>query len=166
MVNFLTGSKKHKPSTLLKSSLVKHITLLDSKKEQQPNAATEVVKKKKKKGVDGNEFESTVQSTRLSASTSSVIDDIFASASSKKMEAVEQNNTIPKKKHPRIPDAVTTAPLQHGVIASAYGTIISPDPPVHRIDKETGLKVYKYAALKVGDGGGTPLCPFDCDCCF
>lgn len=44
--------------------------------------------------------------------------------------------------------------------------ILSPDPPIHRWDKESGLPVYKYAALKVGDGGGTPLCPFDCDCCF
>jgi hypothetical protein len=44
--------------------------------------------------------------------------------------------------------------------------IISPDPPVHRWDKESGLPVYKYTALKVGDGGGTPLCPFDCNCCF
>ena len=44
--------------------------------------------------------------------------------------------------------------------------IISPDAAVHRWDKESGLPVYKYTALKVGDGGGTPLCPFDCDCCF
>jgi hypothetical protein len=44
--------------------------------------------------------------------------------------------------------------------------IISPDPPVHRVDAASGLPVYKAHLLKVGEGGGTPLCPFDCDCCF
>ena len=35
-----------------------------------------------------------------------------------------------------------------------------------RIDKETGLKVYREDQLNLGKGGNTPLCPFDCDCCF
>jgi hypothetical protein len=30
-----------------------------------------------------------------------------------------------------------------------------------------GYKVYTVAEMKIGQGGGdTPLCPFDCDCCF
>lgn len=29
-----------------------------------------------------------------------------------------------------------------------------------------GLKIYKSDVLKVERGGSTPLCPFDCDCCF
>lgn len=44
--------------------------------------------------------------------------------------------------------------------------IISPEAPVERIDKESGYPVYKAHLLKVGEGGGTPQCPFDCDCCF
>ena len=48
----------------------------------------------------------------------------------------------------------------------SFSDIISPDPPIHRWDKESGLPVYKCAALKTEDGGGTPLCPFDCNCCF
>eukprot|EP01027_Heterolobosea_sp_BB2_P015987 GEZU01022825.1.p1 GENE.GEZU01022825.1~~GEZU01022825.1.p1 ORF type:complete len:136 (-),score=62.23 GEZU01022825.1:139-546(-) len=32
-----------------------------------------------------------------------------------------------------------------------------------RID---GLPIYTEEELKIGKGGGTPLCPFDCDCCF
>ena len=44
--------------------------------------------------------------------------------------------------------------------------IISPYAPLHRVDAATGLPVYKAAALLVGEGGGTSLCPFDCDCCF
>lgn len=42
----------------------------------------------------------------------------------------------------------------------------SPEAPVHRIDAASGLPVYKAALLRAGDGGGTALCPFDCDCCF
>lgn len=29
-----------------------------------------------------------------------------------------------------------------------------------------GIKVYGEDELKLGTGGGTPLCPFDCACCF
>ena len=49
---------------------------------------------------------------------------------------------------------------------SSSGVIISPNPPIHRWDKESGLPVYKCRALKTEDGGGTALCPFDCNCCF
>jgi hypothetical protein len=37
-----------------------------------------------------------------------------------------------------------------------------------RFDSEAGMKVYKAAALGVSKPGSgtTPLCPFDCDCCF
>lgn len=44
--------------------------------------------------------------------------------------------------------------------------IISPEAPLERIDKDSGLPVYKAHLLKVGEGGGTSLCPFDCTCCF
>jgi hypothetical protein len=29
-----------------------------------------------------------------------------------------------------------------------------------------GLKIYTENDLKIGKGGNTELCPFDCDCCF
>ena len=54
---------------------------------------------------------------------------------------------------------------QVGTITSS-GEIISPNPPIHRWDRASGLPVYKCKALKTEDGGGTPLCPFDCNCCF
>ena len=57
--------------------------------------------------------------------------------------------------------------LPHGVVKSNNPRIIiSPEAPVERIDPESGYKVYKAHILKVGEGGGTDLCPFDCDCCF
>ena len=37
---------------------------------------------------------------------------------------------------------------------------------VHRFDNASGLNVYKAHALGLGRGGDTPLCPFDCSCCF
>lgn len=56
----------------------------------------------------------------------------------------------------------------YGVIQSRYrpSQIINPEAPLERIDPATGLPVYKAHILKVGEGGGTPLCPFECACCF
>ena len=31
---------------------------------------------------------------------------------------------------------------------------------------EEGFKIYSAAELKMGQGGNTEDCPFDCDCCF
>ena len=40
------------------------------------------------------------------------------------------------------------------------------NPQVHRYAAD-GLPVYKYSHLGMDQqDGGTPLCPFDCDCCF
>lgn len=38
------------------------------------------------------------------------------------------------------------------------------EDPVKRTDD--GFVIYKEEELKMGEGGGTPLCPFDCDCCI
>ncbi|KAF8578227.1 DUF1764-domain-containing protein [Ramaria rubella] len=36
-----------------------------------------------------------------------------------------------------------------------------------RLQTEEGFSIYKEGELGIGDqGGDTPLCPFDCDCCF
>ena len=29
-----------------------------------------------------------------------------------------------------------------------------------------GLPIYDWDELRIGQGGGTDLCPFDCNCCF
>lgn len=70
--------------------------------------------------------------------------------------------TTKQKKPPK-----ETSELPHGMVKSNnHRIIISPEAPVERIDPESGYKVYKAHILKVGEGGGTELCPFDCDCCF
>ena len=102
------------------------------------------------------------------------IDDLFAGAKQAKKREKEESMgekaeeilaNKPKKKTKKEPELEHDLP--HGLIKSNVArAIINPEAPVERIDKETGYKVYKAHLLKVGEGGGTPLCPFDCDCCF
>ena len=139
--------------------------------------ATTLKKKKKKKkksaskDLDNDEEE---ESAPLSAVIGAGIDELFASARSKKDEesirirqaeedeAYEDNDDerehIDRNSHERV---------GYGVIKSPnMPSIINPEAPVERIDPESGFPVYKAHLLKVGEGGGTPLCPFDCNCCF
>lgn len=46
------------------------------------------------------------------------------------------------------------------------GAVDPQNAQVHRIDRASGFNVYKVHHLGIGRGGGTPLCPFDCRCCF
>lgn len=97
------------------------------------------------------------------------IDDLFSSAKTAKLvkkEEEEQTVSEPKPKKKR-PSTDESESRPYGVMKSAIPMlIISPEAPLERIDTESGLPVYKAHLLKVGEGGGTPLCPFDCDCCF
>lgn len=159
MVNFLCTKKKHIASQKRVLRKFRNTIDCDSRAENDTGKTQD----------SGAPVEAPAQASRSNPFTSD-IDDIFSNAASKKKAISEKkamekaNNNAPGAKVSSDPSV--NAAHKHGVIASAYGTIISPDPPVHRIDKESGLKVYKYAGLKVGEGGGTPLCPFDCDCCF
>lgn len=90
------------------------------------------------------------------------LNNIFSSLKPKQTSDAPKANTESSQ-------LLTSRDQSYGLVQSAGGTrssIISPNPPVHRFDQSTGLPVYKYTALLVGDGGGTPLCPFDCECCF
>lgn len=44
----------------------------------------------------------------------------------------------------------------------------APDSPTPlRTDPHTGMPIFSIDALKIGQGkGDTPLCPFDCECCY
>ena len=91
------------------------------------------------------------------------IDDLFKSIKEKKIEKKEESlrkeaqDKLEYKKLKKLKAEKNTVPP---------GLIISPEAPIHRWDTESGLPVYKAHLLKVGEGGGTSLCPFDCDCCF
>lgn len=59
-----------------------------------------------------------------------------------------------------------TRPAAPGLDDVAAGKFGSQAPSVHRWTSE-GLPVYKYFHLGMKqEDGGTPLCPFDCKCCF
>eukprot|EP01041_Mallomonas_annulata_P003501 gene3501-6968_t len=106
------------------------------------------------------------------------IDSLFDILKSKKLEKtvteldtdkpskVKSQNITKENNHVKNKDPPVRIAAAHGIIHSGSDVIISPDPPVHRYDKESGLPVYKAHLLLVGNGGGTPRCPFDCDCCF
>ncbi len=95
------------------------------------------------------------------------IDDLFSKAVSKRSEeaiAVPEEEIVEKKRKIHVePERDSTYGL---VESNGYRPIISPEAPLERIDPESGYPVYKAHLLKVGEGGGTELCPFDCDCCF
>ena len=106
----------------------------------------------------------------LSASTNSTdtsIDDMFQSLKDSKQQKarkaeIEHKEEVRTRRRRREEEKKTTAENSSG---ERFG-FVSPEAPVHRIDEATGLPVYKAHLLKVGEGGGTPLCPFDCNCCF
>lgn len=121
-----------------------------------------------------------IKTSEIIKGASADIDSLFA-VSDKSKSKIDEIQTAGKRKkiimggrsrdELTADDAAVAASkrdnILHGVLKSGIQSrIISPEAPLERIDKESGLPVYKAHLLKVGEGGGTPLCPFDCDCCF
>lgn len=99
------------------------------------------------------------------------LDDIFQTIKKNDENGQSNNNNNNNNKHQnnKADQQQRDRDQSYGLVQSSalgVGPIISPNPAVHRFDQATGLPVYKYTALLVGDGGGTDLCPFDCNCCF
>jgi hypothetical protein len=90
------------------------------------------------------------------------VDDIFA--------ALKQSGKRPKAEKPK---KKPKRDADHKKEDASWRAGRPPTPPgkqanpqVHRV-AEGGLPVYKYFHLGMDQkDGGTPLCPFDCDCCF
>ena len=91
------------------------------------------------------------------------IDSLFDGAKEKKKAADADLAAKSKKAKKSAPQAAVEDEVRVGKV---NGRIISPEAPLERIDAASGLPVYKTHLLQVGKGGGTDLCPFDCDCCF
>jgi hypothetical protein len=106
--------------------------------------------------------------TSSAAKPNNDIDGIFAAVVKQKSEIETKEVKQPKVKAKQSAQPIATmeSSSSYGLMKSANVSIISPEAPLERIDKESGLPVYKAHLLKVGEGGGTELCPFDCDCCF
>lgn len=86
------------------------------------------------------------------------IDQIFATAKAKApARGVGQvTSTAPRQ---------LTKPSRHTPAGSKDDLFGTSAQRKRRRDPE-GLAIYSAEELRVGEGGGTPQCPFDCDCCF
>jgi hypothetical protein len=110
-----------------------------------------------------------------------VIDDIFASAASakkkKKKEEEEEKAKLKeaggagdasagkKKKKQAGPQSGKFVPAEY---SSAKDDIDLDGifPRYKRKKTNEGYALYSEKELRIDQGGGTPLCPFDCNCCF
>jgi hypothetical protein len=105
----------------------------------------------------------------ITKKTASEIDDIF-SVKVKKQPKMTDDDVAGVHVEKKVKSKELDLPIKkksHGIVTSSRGNIVSPNPKFERIDADSGLKVYKAHLLTDdGQGGGTPLCPFDCDCCF
>ena len=136
----------------------------NQKNEKQIVIINKNEKKNEKKEIQKEERKITLNSVNE-------IDDIFATIKKDIKIKLENKNKIENKREKQInnyENRIETNEISstYGLIKSPETKLISPEAPLERIDKATGLPVYKAHLLKVGDGGGTSLCPFDCDCCF
>ena len=125
-------------------------------------SATDLKSSKKKSSA--KEIASTDDSNRSDNRKSNIsdIDSLFEGAKMKKKpENIEKKVKKAKKQVSLNDESAEDKPTRN-----QRGMIISPEAPLERIDAASGLPVYKAHLLKVGQGGGTDLCPFDCDCCF
>jgi len=76
---------------------------------------------------------------------------------SKPMPAIDSSKNLPKSSRKKLKPA---EPDSEDEFRDSRGT----GP---RRKTEEGYLVYKEDELGIGDeGGDTPMCPFDCDCCF
>ena len=95
------------------------------------------------------------------------VDDIFATLKKKTPAEKRPKAEKPTKKKPRR-DAAAERKEDDAWRAGRPPTPPGrqENPQVHRYAAD-GLPVYKYFHLGMDQqDGGTPLCPFDCDCCF
>lgn len=93
------------------------------------------------------------------------LDSVFQKAKETKEKNKKKKEKEEKKEQQRIRrefDAINEMKTANG------GRICINDFQLDPIgyDEESGMKVYREDQLNLGKGGNTPLCPFDCDCCF
>lgn len=180
------SKNKSKSTDLVKSSSIKQevsakksaasneIDTLFQKSDRVSDAApntTDSTKKSKRKAKSVDVAKNEKNKIDVSAkkiAAAGEIDDLFSSAkkaapsTKEESESAEKEILKPKKRREK-----DEANRPYGIMKSTHGNdIVNPEAPLERIDVESGLPVYKAHLLKVGEGGGTPLCPFDCNCCF
>lgn len=139
---------------------------------EQPSKASKSDKSDKKK--NKNKAKATTPTPAAAPIKDDSIDALFDMVKQKKQEKTnkrphddnDNDDTTPLTSNKKPSLDQSSSSLPYGVIKSNMKQIVNPEAPVERVDPESGYRVYKAHLLKVGEGGGTPLCPFDCDCCF
>ncbi|EEA06309.1 uncharacterized protein CMU_008000 [Cryptosporidium muris RN66] len=91
----------------------------------------------------------------LKKSAKSEINEIFQVISDKKLERQGLESQLQK---------ATKFKTSKAIHNKEIGQISSKIKPIRYT--EDGLPVYKLEDLKIGQGGGTPDCPFNCECCY
>jgi len=115
---------------------------------------------------------STIKKEKVRKIDSKAIDDLLSDigdikAAKRRQEEEESKEEEEDYGPPLVPHTgkmSSDKQVTYGLIKPEGEVIISPEAPLERM--QDGVAVYKAHLLRVGQGGGTELCPFDCDCCF
>jgi len=154
------GDQKRAPAsvdTTVKKKAKLSQTSLSTESSPSANAGEKKSKKKASLPSDGAAPEK-LKKDKLA------IDDLFSKAVAKKKQ--DQEHAREQKEKEEEAEKREKKVADEAKRAMTAGS--STEPRIHRWDKESGLPVYKYYDLRMGEPGSgfTPLCPFDCDCCF
>ncbi|CAM8978698.1 unnamed protein product [Rhodiola kirilowii] len=133
--------------------------------------------KQRPKEVDVNQVDeqsdaAPVQSKKRSGDE---IDEIFSSKKNKKTRVTEPSNDVKGKSGEKKNEVATGSGAERHKLEKrvkrknklpADGDLFGDSSKPRK--KMSGLKIYTEEELGLNkpDAGGTPLCPFDCDCCF
>ncbi|KAF4690776.1 hypothetical protein FOZ60_016862 [Perkinsus olseni] len=100
------------------------------------------------------------EDTKKSESSSESIDDIFGALkkSTRSTSTSTKTKDTPKEQQPAAPPDPRAQRTIHSDSATAREVTGS--------EPRKGYKIYTEEELKIGQGGNTPDCPFDCWCCF
>lgn len=149
------------------------VNVAGSKQQKQPSKCAEqfsaLLPAVSKKDVDNDLIENLFREIKTSKKKRQLsMDQINSSEQQSRKKAVIKSSQTVSNGEQSKSSGTAAAGESYGLIKSEYGDnfIVSPEAPLERIDTESGLPVYKAHLLRVGEGGGTSLCPFDCDCCF
>lgn len=99
------------------------------------------------------------------------IDEIFAATGKKRKKLDDDKEKRPRKKDSAVKDAKSKRASKISAnekLNSKKNDESKKENGGLRKRTGNGLAIYTEEELGIGnaDAGGTPLCPFDCDCCF
>ena len=121
-------------------------------------------KKAKKRKAEAAAAAAAQSSSDPASAAEETVDDIFAALKKEKRPPKAEKPTTKKPRRDAEAERKEDDKWRAGRPPTPPGR--QENPQVHRYAAD-GLPVYKYFHLGMDQqDGGTPLCPFDCDCCF